>query len=199
MSGSNEIKRLGDESIRRIVAEQAVTDLSSIVKELVDNALDAESTTIKIRLFGQGIDIIEVSDDGTGVPLESRSQMATRYTTSKINSFAEIYSGTGLTMGFRGEALFSMACLSEKLVVSTRTESEEMAQRLEFERDGSLNEDSITSIHRKVGCTVAVVKPFFALPARRADMTRRITSERTKIFRLMEACKFELEDTLCVK
>lgn len=186
----SEIKPLGEESIRRIVAEQAITDLSSIAKELVDNALDAESNTIKVRLFGQGMDIIEVSDDGTGVPIPSRAHLATRYATSKIQTFEDIYSGTGLTMGFRGEALFSMACLSEKLIIATRTESDEMAQELEFQRDGTLNENSVQYRHRKVGTTVAVVKPFHALPARRADMERRIKSERGKLVRLMESCKF---------
>ena len=97
---NNSIKKLNDDSIRRIVAEQAITDLSSIVKELVDNALDAESTTIKIRLFGHGLEIIEVSDDGFGVPLHSRDKLATRYATSKIRTFEDIYSGTGLSMGY---------------------------------------------------------------------------------------------------
>ena len=96
---NNEIKKLQDDSIRRITAEQAITDLSSIVKELVDNAIDAESTTIKIRLFGQGLEIIEVSDDGVGVAVHSREHLATRYATSKIKSFDDIYSGTGLSMG----------------------------------------------------------------------------------------------------
>lgn len=112
----NTIKKLQEDSIRRIVAEQAITDLSSIVKELVDNSIDADGSTIKIRLFGQGLEIIEVSDDGQGVPMHSREKMATRYATSKIQSFEDIYSGTGLTMGFRGEALFSMACLSSQLI-----------------------------------------------------------------------------------
>jgi DNA mismatch repair protein PMS2 len=145
---------------------------------------------IAVRLFGQGLDIIEVSDDGCGVPPESRPHLATRYATSKIATFEEIYSGTGLTMGFRGEALFSMACLSQKLVVATRTEDEEVAQKLEFRRDGSLDPQSVKSIHRKVGATVAVVQPFCALPARRADMARRIRAERSKLFRLMESCKW---------
>jgi len=186
-SNGSEIKRLSDDSVRRIVAEHAVTDLSSIVKELVDNSLDAESTTIKVRLFGQGMDIVEVSDDGSGVPLESRPHLAERYATSKIASFEDIYSGTGLTMGFRGEALFSMACLSKNLIVATRTEDEEMAQKLEFGRDGKLNTSTVQDIHRKVGTTVAVVEPFAALPARRTDMMRRIRGERTKLFKLLEA------------
>mmetsp|Transcript_5073 Transcript_5073/g.12097 ORF Transcript_5073/g.12097 Transcript_5073/m.12097 type:complete len:1044 (-) Transcript_5073:677-3808(-) len=183
---NNEIKKLHDDSIRRMVAEQAITGLSSIVKELVDNAIDAESTTIKIRLFGHGLEIIEVSDDGFGVPLHSREHLATRYATSKIKSFEDIYSGTGLSMGFRGEALFSMACLSSQLVVASRTESEDVAQKMEFQRDGSLDNSSVTAVHRKVGTTVAVLKPFAHLPARRADMARRIRTERSKLFRLME-------------
>jgi DNA mismatch repair protein PMS2 len=144
---------------------------------------------LPVRLFGQGLDIVEVSDDGSGVPLASRPFLATRYATSKINRFEDIYAGTGLTMGFRGEALFSMACLSQTLIVATRTEEDELAQKMEFGRDGSINLQSVESIHRKVGTTVAVVKPFLHLPARRADMARRIRTERAKLFRLLESCK----------
>lgn len=151
----------------------------------------------QVRLFGQGLDIVEVSDDGFGIPPESRPHVAERYTTSKISSFEDIYSGTGLTMGFRGEALFSMACLSAKLVVATRTEDEDMAQKLEFDRCGNLDPASVQSIHRKIGTTVAVVQPFAALPARRADMMRRIRGERAKLFRLIEACKFLARFQLC--
>eukprot|EP00339_Tiarina_fusa_P024304 CAMPEP_0117072108 /NCGR_PEP_ID=MMETSP0472-20121206/50716_1 /TAXON_ID=693140 ORGANISM="Tiarina fusus, Strain LIS" /NCGR_SAMPLE_ID=MMETSP0472 /ASSEMBLY_ACC=CAM_ASM_000603 /LENGTH=157 /DNA_ID=CAMNT_0004796003 /DNA_START=103 /DNA_END=572 /DNA_ORIENTATION=+ len=155
-SHDNEIKPLGQDSISRIVAEQAITDLSSIVKELVDNALDADSTTIKIRLYGHGLDVIEVSDDGVGVPQASRPFLCTRYATSKITCFEDIYTGTGLTMGFRGEALFSMACLSKNLVVATRTEEDELAQKLEFGRDGGVKPASVELLHRKFGTTVAV-------------------------------------------
>lgn len=145
--------------------------------------------TYIVRLFGQGLDIIEVSDDGSGVPIASRPFLAARYATSKINRFEDIYSGTGLTMGFRGEALFSMACTSQKLIVATRTEDCELAQKMEFGRDGNLLEESTESIHRKIGTTVAVVKPFCHLPARQADMARRIRTERAKLFRLLESCK----------
>ena len=140
-------------------------------------------------MFGHGLSIIEVSDDGTGVPPSSRPMLATKYATSKITTFEDIYAGTGLTMGFRGEALFSMACLSKNLIVATRTDEEEMAQKLEFRRDGSLDMASVKSIHRKVGTTVAVVEPFSALPARRADMERRIRAERSKLYQLIQACK----------
>eukprot|EP00539_Tryblionella_compressa_P021527 CAMPEP_0178885948 /NCGR_PEP_ID=MMETSP0747-20121128/15676_1 /TAXON_ID=913974 /ORGANISM="Nitzschia punctata, Strain CCMP561" /LENGTH=1246 /DNA_ID=CAMNT_0020554757 /DNA_START=331 /DNA_END=4071 /DNA_ORIENTATION=- len=198
----SEIQRLLPETIQRISAEQAISDLASIVKELVDNALDAESTTIKIRLFGQGLEIIEVSDDGCGVPPSSRPYMATKHATSKITSIDDIYSGTGLTMGFRGEALFSMANVSQQLIVATRTDAEELATKLVFGNDGTLvvpnkngdtpskdqqQQQQFEQFPRKVGTTVAVVQPFCRLPARRADMMRRIRGERTKIFKMLEA------------
>jgi DNA mismatch repair protein PMS2 len=235
----SEIQRLNADTIRRISAEQAISDLSSIVKELVDNSLDAESTTIKstllflfclllllllcffpirpmnniiltliqlrkltfffrfsslslpsppeVRLFGQGLDIIEVSDDGCGVPEASRPYMATKHATSKITSIDDIYSGTGLTMGFRGEALFSMACVSKQLVVATRTDAEELATKIVFGKDGLPVPDQQQQFARKVGTTVAVVEPYGSLPARRADLMRRIRGERTKIFKLIEA------------
>jgi len=190
---TSEIKRLDDDTVRRITAEQAISDLASIVKELVDNALDAESTTIKIRLFGQGLDIIEVSDDGNGVPVGSRPYMATRHATSKIESLEDIYEGTGLTMGFRGEALFAMACVSDSLVVASRTEDDELATKIVFGKDGrptNINSGGYEygqQMARKVGSTVAVVKPFGNLPARRADLVRRIKQERTRIFKLVES------------
>lgn len=74
-------------------------------------------------------------------------------------------------------------------IVASRTESEDVAQKMEFQRDGSLDMSSVTAVHRKVGTTVAVLKPFSHLPARRADLARRIKTERSKLFRLMESCK----------
>mmetsp|Transcript_15990 Transcript_15990/g.40095 ORF Transcript_15990/g.40095 Transcript_15990/m.40095 type:complete len:1090 (-) Transcript_15990:65-3334(-) len=184
---TSEIQKLDGDTIRRITAEQAISDLPSIVKELIDNALDAESTTIKIRLFGHGLDIIEVSDDGNGVPVGSLPYMATRHATSKIECLEDIYEGTGLTMGFRGEALFAMACVSDSLVVASRTEDDELATKLLYGKDGKPLDLKGNQMARKVGTTVAVVKPFGNLPARRADLVRRIKQERTKIFKLVES------------
>ena len=99
-------------------------------------------------------------------------------------------------MGFRGEALFSLASLSNKLVVATRTAEEELATKLEFLRDGSLDRASVAQIPRKIGTTVAVVRPFHALPARRADMARRIRAERQTLFKLIESCKFYFQSAV---
>ncbi len=141
----------------------------------------------KVRLFGQGLEIIEVSDDGNGVPVGSLPYMATRHATSKIECLEDIYEGTGLTMGFRGEALFAMSCVSDSLVVLSRTEDDELATKLLYDKEGKPIESERKQMARKVGTTVAVVKPFGNLPARRADLCRRIKQERTRIFKLVES------------
>ena len=144
---------------------------------------------LSVRLFNQGLDILEVSDDGSGVPAASRPFLAQAHATSKIRSFDDIYS-TANSLGFRGEALFCLANLSEKLIVATRTEEEPMGQKMEFAHDGSLKQDSVVPVPRKIGTTVAVVKLLSSLPVRRADMERRIAQHRTKMMRLMEGCKW---------
>jgi DNA mismatch repair protein PMS2 len=162
----------------------------SVLSHLIPFSLFTRIIQNTVRLFGQGLDIVEVSDDGCGVPPASRPLLATRYATSKIQTFDDIYKGTGLSMGFRGEALFSLACLSQNMVVATRCAEEPVATKLEYRRDGSLDLASLVELPRKIGTTVAVVKLFHALPARQADMARRIKPERAKLFRLMEACTF---------
>ena len=216
-TSSSVIIPIAQSDIRRIVAGQAVSDIASAVKELVDNALDAGATSINVRLFNQGLDVIEVTDNGCGVPKLSRHLLATKNATSKIRSFDEIYKeqhnqiessggndddddnngGDGNdTLGFRGEALFSLSSISKGLIVSTRCTGEDIGQRMEFGRDGSLiinkNDnngcnDGFTDVPRKVGTTVAVVALFDSLPVRRADLKKRITAQRSKLWRLMQS------------
>ena len=130
-----------------------------------------------------------MSDDGSGVPPESRPMLAQAHATSKIRSFDDIYNSSTSSLGFRGEALFCLANLSEKLVVATRTAEEATGQKLEFNHDGSLNSDSVVSVPRKVGTTVAVLRLLSSLPVRRADMERRIVQHRSKLIKIMEGCK----------
>jgi DNA mismatch repair protein PMS2 len=113
-------------------------------------------TRLLVRLFDQGVKILEVSDDGCGVPPASRPFLATRSATSKIRSFEDIYQGHQ-SLGFRGEALFCLANLSGNLIVATRTKDELLAEKLEFNRDGSLRPEKST-FAKKVGTTVAVGK-----------------------------------------
>lgn len=150
-----------------------------------------------VRLFNQGIDIIEVSDDGRGIPKHSRPLVAMKHATSKIISFDDLYKDVVINgqvqlnqLGFRGEALFSLVQISQNLIVCTRTESEKMAQQIQFNRDGYLDPNSVKLVPRpKVGTTVAVVKLFDRLPVRRTDMIKRLKTQRAKLLKLMQACE----------
>lgn len=114
-----------------------------------------------------------------------------KHATSKLRSFDELYQDSfSKQLGFRGEALFSLANISQTLVVSTRTSSDTTGSKMEFKRDGYLNVKSICDVPRKVGTTVAVVKLFNALPVRRADLIKRITAQRAKMLRLIQSCEF---------
>lgn len=138
-----------------------------------------------VRLFQQGLQIVEVSDDGCGVPPESRRLLATPHATSKITSTHDI--GQSMSLGFRGEALFSLAALSEKLIVATRVHGEDVAEKLEFRRDGSVDEASVQRFPKKIGTTVAVVGLFAAFPVRRNDLKQRLPHQRSKLLALVEA------------
>lgn len=178
-----------DIDVRRIVSGQAITDLASAVKELIDNSLDAGGRSITVRLVNNGIDKIEVDDDGTGVALKSRQYIATKHATSKIASFEDLYSDENLeppSLGFRGEALFCLCNISQNIVITTKTAEERVGQKLEFNRDGTLDESKVECIAKKVGTNVQIVKIFNNLPVRRMDFTKRIKSQRQRLLKLIQ-------------
>jgi len=116
------------------------------------------------------------------------------HATSKIRAFDDLledkYADGKVQqkqLGFRGEALFSIANTSQSLIISTRTKVDKIGQRLEFRRDGCLNQNSIKNIQRKIGTTVAVVKLFDKLPVRRADMIKRIKAQRSSMLKLIQS------------
>jgi DNA mismatch repair protein PMS2 len=181
------------------VPKQLIVSLDFTRRDAALSSKELKFNFIIVRLFNQGLDIVEVSDDGYGVPIESRPYIAMKHATSKIREFDDIYSTDSL--GFRGEALFCLANLSGNLVVATRTSNEIMGQKLEYTRDGLLRPDSCCAVPRKVGTTVAVVKIFEAVPVRRADLEKRINVQRREVFLMVQGCKFlkDAQDTLTVQ
>lgn len=188
------IKPISAGSIKRLVAGQAITDLSSAVKELVDNAIDANASRISIKLYNQGLDCIELIDDGCGVPKSSRAYMAQRHATSKLRQFEDIYNNNANygacapTLGFRGEALFCLANLSKSLKVCTRTadDTEIIGETFCFDTEGELIADSIVPTPRVIGTTVSVYGLMESLPVRRVDLCKRIKAQNTKLMKLMQ-------------
>ncbi|RLC53080.1 MAG: DNA mismatch repair protein MutL, partial [Candidatus Cloacimonadota bacterium] len=155
------INVLSEEVANRIAAGEVVERPVSVVKELVENSIDAGSTKITIQIEDGGKRLIQVTDNGTGMSEDDAMQCFERHATSKIRTVSDIFNISSL--GFRGEALPSIASVS-KLLLITRNNESEMAARVEFD-GGRLKDFSKTS--GNVGTTISVRKLFSNVPARK--------------------------------
>jgi DNA mismatch repair protein MutL len=149
---------------------------ASVVRELVDNALDAGATNITVRLLAGGVRLISVEDNGVGIPAAELPIALKRHATSKINSLSELES-VG-TMGFRGEALAAIHSVSELSVLS-RTATQDTAMLL----DGRSGELQPTA--RAQGTTVEVKELFYSTPARR----KFLKTDNTELAHCIEAVR----------
>jgi DNA mismatch repair protein MutL len=143
------IAALPPTTARQISSGQVLVDPSSAVKELIENALDARAKSIFVHITANTIDSIQVKDDGHGIPAEDRALVCRQYCTSKIRDFHDLKEVGGRWLGFRGEALSSMAEMSGTLSITTRVEGEPVAVRLKYGRDGELTTWDCHCCHRE--------------------------------------------------
>lgn len=155
------IRILDEDTVSKISAGEVIDGPYSVVRELIDNSIDAGSTRIIINVIEGGKKLIEVVDDGEGMDKEDLEKCYLRHSTSKIRSFEDIYNIT--TMGFRGEALGSIAEVSELEIVSKRREEVEGYKLLV--KGGKF--ENIIPQPSQDGTTVRVRNLFFNLPPRR--------------------------------
>ena len=155
------IRVLDESLIGKIAAGEVVERPASVVKELVENSIDAEATKIHVEIKAGGKQSIVVTDDGSGMNREDIALCTRRHATSKMASVADLFRIQ--TLGFRGEALASIGAVAH-LVIESRAQEDEVGTRLVVE--GGV-EREMHSMGRARGTTIVVKNLFFNTPARR--------------------------------
>lgn len=155
------IQLLTDDVVNQIAAGEVVERPASVVKELVENALDAGARSVLVEIEDGGRKAIVISDDGCGMDEQDALLAVKRHATSKIRSLDDLYAAN--SMGFRGEALASIASVS-KLTLTTRDRESTVATRIEMDGGGEPRiQRGIAASH---GTTLACRELFFNVPAR---------------------------------
>jgi DNA mismatch repair protein MutL len=168
------IRRLPAALRDQIAAGEVVERPASVVKELVENALDAGARTVRVEIEGGGLDRIAVTDDGHGMDAESAVLALERHATSKLAAFDDLYALK--TYGFRGEALPSIASVS-KLTLTTRTAEALAATEVVVE---GASAPRLREIGAPQGTRVQVDELFFNVPARR-KFTKSVATESAHV------------------
>ncbi|KAK5214156.1 ATP-binding mismatch repair protein [Exophiala xenobiotica] len=177
------IKAIEAKSVHQIQSGQVIVDLCSVAKELVENSLDAGATSIEVRFKHNGLDSIEVQDNGSGISPANYDNVALKHFTSKLSNYDDL--SNLQTFGFRGEALSSLCALSKFYMTTAQADEVPKGKRLEFDTLGRLTSTNIVACQK--GTTVAVEGLFEGLPVRRKELTKNVKREYGKVLGLLQA------------
>ncbi|KAL0944193.1 DNA mismatch repair protein pms2 [Colletotrichum truncatum] len=175
------IKPIEGRTVHQIQSGQVIVDLCSVVKELVENSIDAGATSIDVRFKNQGLDSIEVQDNGSGISPNNYETIALKHYTSKLSTYSDL--ATLQTFGFRGEALSSLCALSQFSVLTCLAKDVPKGAKLEFDTSGKLKSTHVIAAQK--GTNVIVENLFHNLPVRRRELERNIKREWNKVIALL--------------
>jgi DNA mismatch repair protein MutL len=166
------IRILPPEIASQIAAGEVIERPASVVKELVENALDAGAKAISVEIAAAGRTLVQVADDGAGIPAQELSLAVARHATSKLTSAEDLFRIS--TLGFRGEALASIGSVS-RMTITSRSASSPAGARVRVEA-GTIGR--LEKIGAPVGTVVSVENLFFNVPARLKFLKQEATERR---------------------
>ncbi|MFC7072846.1 DNA mismatch repair endonuclease MutL [Halovenus rubra] len=166
---TSEIRELDPQTVERIAAGEVVERPASVVKELVENSIDAGASRVTVSIDRDGTDGIRVTDDGTGMSRDELKHAVEKHTTSKIRNIDDLESGVA-TLGFRGEALHAIGAVSRLTITSKPRGGQGTAITVE---GGSVTD--ISPAGCPPGTTVDVSDLFYNVPARRKYLKQETT------------------------
>lgn len=175
-----QINQISDVDIHRITSGQVITDLTTAVKELIDNSIDANASQIEITFKDYGLESIECSDNGDGIDPSNYEFLALKHYTSKISKFQDV--AKVQTLGFRGEALSSLCGIAKLSVISTT--SPPRADKLEYDMLGHIASKTTTS--RNKGTTILVSQLFHNLPVRQKEFSKNFKRQFAKCLTVIQ-------------
>ena len=179
------ISPLTSATVRALSSSQVLTDTSSLVKELVENALDARASSVSVELSTDALDIVQVKDNGFGVAPDDREFLARRHCTSKIRNLDDLSNIGGKYLGFRGVALASAAEMGSSLVISTRIEGELLGECLTFDR----NQELLSRVRKSLptGTRVRIENFLKFIPVRRQANLKDSSKSLHRVKLLLQA------------
>ena len=157
----SKIKVLDKKTINKIAAGEIVERPSSVVKELIENSIDANATSITIEIINGGLNFIKITDNGDGIEKDDIEKAFLNHSTSKLNSIEDLYNI--FSLGFRGEALASISAVSQ-IEIITKTKTEENGTRANIEYNEVLSLEDCACMN---GTSITVNNLFYNIPARR--------------------------------
>lgn len=186
---NNRIHKLSPLLINQIAAGEVVTRPASVVKELIENAIDAHATHIRIDIEQGGLGLIQISDNGNGIHPEDMALAVTRHATSKLADVGEL---VGIdSLGFRGEALASIAAISHLTLTSSHDDSG-IGQQLTLS-GSDVSQATIRPIVKHRGTCVSVRDLYFNVPGRRSHL-KSIATEFAHIEQVVQRLAISFAD-----